>query len=211
MRWPRTLATMPAAQITTGRSTFLKSVSRSTGSICWRNRALRLEPCNLPPRARARSAAFSGCQRRVQGDFGVQQLGHGTTGLRLGGELVELRLIRARDLGGEDQMNRGDGEAVRDLVQRDLGLGFHMLGLQLGFAQNERQRHRETTGVGGADQLLRVRAGLPLETAGKAVWIFVERAALCRDGALAVPDAAFPDGRSKRHHLSSLLGLVRTM
>src|ERR1700730_5199969 len=86
------------------------------------------------------------------------------------------------------------------------GLGFHVLGLQLRFAQNERQCHRKAAGVGGADQLLWVCAGLSLEAAGKAVWVFVERAALRRDGALAVPDAAFPDGRSKRHHLSSLLG-----
>src|SRR5260370_30143530 len=84
-----------------------------------------------------RSAAFSGCQRGVQGDFGVQQLGHGTTGLRLGGELFELCLVRAWDFSSERQMNRSDGEAVRDLVQRDLSLGFPVLIRQPSLAENE--------------------------------------------------------------------------
>ena len=75
-------------------------------------------------------------------------------------------------------MNGGNGKAVSDLVQRDFGLGLQVFGLQLGFAQKERQRHRKTAGMGGADQLFRVCAGLPLEAAGKAVRVFVERAAL---------------------------------
>jgi hypothetical protein len=61
-----------------------------------------------------------------------------------------------------------------------------VLSLQPGFAQNERQRHRKTAGVSGADQLVRVRAALSLEAAGKEVWVFVEHAALFRDGATAI-------------------------
>jgi hypothetical protein len=53
-----------------------------------------------------------------------------------------------------------------------------VFGLQLRFAQNERQRHRKTPGMGGADQLFRICARLSLKAAGKAVRIFVERAAL---------------------------------
>src|ERR1700738_3606179 len=98
-----------------------------------------------------KSPARSGCQRRVQGDFGVKELGYGTTSFRLGDELLELRLIRTRDLGDEGQMNGGNGEAVRDLVQGDLGLGFHVVRPQLGFAQDKRQCHREAAGVGGAN------------------------------------------------------------
>ena len=59
--------------------------------------------------------------------------------------------------------------------------------------------------VRGADQLFRIRARLALEAAGEAVGIILQRAALGRDRALAVLDAALPLGRSgcRRHGCST--------
>jgi tripartite-type tricarboxylate transporter receptor subunit TctC len=104
-------------------------------------------------------------ERRIQRDLRVQQLGHGTAGLRLGGELVELRLVGARHLRLQGEMHGGDGEAVGDLVERDLGGGVHALGGELGLAEDQRQRHGEAAGMGGADQLLGIGAGLAFEAA----------------------------------------------
>ena len=88
----------------------------------------------------------------------------------------------------------GDGKPVALLFQRDVGLGFHLLGGELGFAQDQRQRHGEAGGMRGADQFFRVGAGLAFEAAGEAVGVIVQRAALGRDRALAVLDAALPFG-----------------
>lgn len=38
-------------------------------------------------------------QRRIQGNFGIQNLGNGAAGLGLGGKLLEFGLIRAGHLG----------------------------------------------------------------------------------------------------------------
>jgi hypothetical protein len=59
-------------------------------------------------------------------------------------------------------------------------------------AENERQRHGEAAGMGGADQLLGIGARKSFEAAGKAVRVGFERAALRRDLALAILDAARP-------------------
>src|ERR1700716_3421005 len=98
-------------------------------------------------------------------------------------------------------MDRGDGEAIALLFQRDIGPGLHLLGSEFGFAEDQRQRHGETGGVRRADQLLRVRARPALEAAGEAIGIILERAAFGRDSTLAVLDAALPFRRSisRRH------------
>src|SRR4051794_201722 len=95
-------------------------------------------------------------------------------------------------------MHRRDGKTVALLLERDIRLGFHVLGGELGFAEDQRQRHGETGGMGRANQLFRVRAGLAFEATGEAIRIVLERAALGRDRALAVLDSALPLGRSER-------------
>src|SRR5215813_2729897 len=75
-------------------------------------------------------------------------------------------------------MDGGDGKAVDHLFERDLGRGVHVLGGELGLAENQRQRHREVSGVSRADELLGIGAGLALEAAAEAIGIFLERAAL---------------------------------
>ena len=59
--------------------------------------------------------------------------------------------------------------AVAHLVKRDLGGRLRALGSETRLAQNERQRHGEAGGVSGADQFLRVAAGLALEPAVETV------------------------------------------
>ena len=120
----------------------------------------------------------------------------GQPALALPAKFLELRVVRARDLRSQRQMHRGDGKTVALLFQRDVGLGLHVLGGELGLAKDQRQRHGETGGVRRADQLFRIGAGLALEAAGEAVGVIVQRAALGRDRALAVLDAALPFGRS---------------
>jgi len=92
--------------------------------------------------------------------------------------------------------------AVAHLVKRDLGGRLRALGSETRLAQNERQRHGEAGGVSGADQFLRVAAGLALEPAGETVGIGLQRAALGRDRAFAVLDAAAPGGRTMGFHRS---------
>ena len=75
-------------------------------------------------------------------------------------------------------MHRGDGKAVADLFKRDICLGFHLLGSELGLTKDQRQRHGETSRVCGSDQLLRVGTWFTLETAGEAVGVLFQGAAL---------------------------------
>src|ERR1700682_4657257 len=99
-------------------------------------------------------------------------------------------------------MHGGDGKTIALLFKRDVGFGLHLLGGELGFTEDQRQRHGETGGMRRPDQLFRVRARLALETAGEAVGIILQRAALGRDRALAVLDTALPFGRSEcRWHM----------
>ena len=144
-------------------------------------------------------------QRRVQRDLRIQQFRHRAAGLRHARQFLKLRVVGAGDLRRQRQMNRGDRKTVAYFLQRDVGLGFHVLGGELGFAQDQRQRHGEAGGMRGADQFFRIGAGLALEAAGEAVGIVAERAALGRDRALAVLDAALPFGRSVMSSSSVML------
>src|SRR5450755_2194383 len=154
-------------------------------------------------RVNAASHAPSTDQRRVQGDLGVQQLRDWAARLRLVGKLLKFCIVRTRDLGFQDQMDGRDREAVGLLFKRHVGLGLHMLGGELRFAENERQRHREAAGMRRADQFFRIGPRLALEAAGKAIGIILERTAFGRDGALAILDSARPDRRSVRTHMYS--------
>ena len=82
-------------------------------------------------------------------------------------------------------MNGGDGEAVSLLLQGDVRTGLHMLGGEMRLAEDQRERHGEAAGVGGADQLFGVGAGFVFEPAGKAVRVGIQRAAFGVDLALA--------------------------
>src|SRR4051794_9117998 len=93
-------------------------------------------------------------------------------------------------------MDRGDRESITLLLQGDIGPGFHLLGSEFGFSEDQGQRHGETRGVRRADQLLGVRARLAFKAAGEAVRIIVGRAAFGRDGTLAILDATLPFRRS---------------
>src|SRR5438445_8310218 len=115
-------------------------------------------------------------------------------------------------------MDGGNGKPVGHLFERDFGRGLHALGGELSLAENQRQSHREASGVCRTDQFFGIGAGLALEPAAKAIGIFLERAALGRDGAFAVLDSAVPDGRSMSLHvrfslswLSPLRSIVRDM
>jgi hypothetical protein len=110
------------------------------------------------------------------------------------GQFGKFCLIDAGDLGLQGQMHRGDGKTVGHFLQRDVGLGLHVLGGELGLAKDQRQRHGEAGGVGGADQLFRVGARLAFEAAGEAIRIIAQRTALGRDRALAVLDTTLPFG-----------------
>src|SRR3974390_2855335 len=143
---------------------------------------------------------YSADELCIQGDVGLQQLGNRATSLGLVGKLVELGLIRTRYLGLQVQMHGGDGEPVRDLLESNLSGCLHPFRSEFGLAQYERQRHREAAGVGRADEFFWVGARLALETAAEAVRIVLQRTALGRDRALAILEAALPDGRSVGFH-----------
>ena len=70
-------------------------------------------------------------QLRVQRDLRVQEFRHRTAGLGHAGKLLELRLIRARDLRIQRQMHRGDGKTIALLFQGDVGLGLHVSAVSL--------------------------------------------------------------------------------
>ena len=119
-------------------------------------------------------------------------------------------MIGAGHLALQREMDRGDRVAFALLVERHARRGIEYIGLEIGFTEDQRQRHGEAGGMGRADQLLGVAAGLAFEAAGEAVGIGAERAALGRDRALAVLDAAFPMGRAcfvDRHGVVSCSGL----
>src|SRR5258708_845837 len=144
-------------------------------------------------------------QRRVQRDLGIQQFRYRAPGLGHARQLLEFRLVRARNFRAQGEVHGGDGKTLALLFQRDVGLGLHLLGGELGFAEDQGQRHGETGGMRGPDQFLRVGARLALKTAGEAVRVFLERAALGGNRALAVLDTALPFGRSQcRWHIPLL-------
>src|SRR5262249_28626751 len=79
-------------------------------------------------------SAFEG---RVQGDLRLEELRDRATSLGLACQLLELGLGRPGDLGFQRQVNTGDGVAVGDLVERDLGAGLHAVGSKSGLAQDQ--------------------------------------------------------------------------
>ena len=104
-------------------------------------------------------------QRRSSVIFVFSSFDTGQPALAIACKLLERRLVRARDLRIQRQMNRGDRKTIALLFQRDVGLGLHVFGGELGFAQNQRQRHGEAGSLRRADQLL--EPGLPSKRLAK--------------------------------------------
>ena len=111
-------------------------------------------------------------------------------------ELLEGRLVRTRDLGTERQVDRGDGKSVRHLLQHDLRGRLHQFRGEFGLAQDQRESHRETTGMRGREQLLGVAPLLAFKAAGESIRVVVQCTALGRERALAVLEPAPPYRRT---------------
>src|ERR1700675_1867082 len=98
-------------------------------------------------------------------------------------------------------MDGRNGKTITLFFECDVSLGLDLLSGELGFAKDQRQRHGETGSMRSPDQFLWIRARLALETAGKPIGVVIQRAALGRNSALAVLNAALPFDRSEcRRH-----------
>src|SRR5690606_39984209 len=110
-------------------------------------------------------------------------------------EFVELRLIDVRDLRDHVQMARRDRESVARLVDRHRSLRLDSIRRESGLAEYQRQRHRETPGVRGPDQLLGIRPGAGLEARLETVLRLFEHAGFGGDHPAALFETALPYGR----------------
>ena len=75
-------------------------------------------------------------------------------------ELLELRVVDARDLRVERQRDAVDEETVALLHEAYRGLGVDGLGLEARLVAGERERHREARGVRRAEELFGIGAAL---------------------------------------------------
>src|ERR1700758_5250557 len=102
-------------------------------------------------------------------------------------------------------MDRGDGKAIAVLVDDNFRFAVDVLRHEVSHAEQSDERHRETGGMSRPKQLLRIGARLFTVAAEERVGIGFQRAALGRDRALALTQAAAPGGGSKAFHGSLLL------
>src|SRR6266581_5890564 len=84
-----------------------------------------------------KSDRLLGDERCLQRDIGLEQLGNRTSGLCHAGEPFERRLVCTRNPGLERQVDRRDGVAPLNLLQRDRGGGVHLFGGELGLTQDQ--------------------------------------------------------------------------
>src|SRR2546422_3426906 len=98
-------------------------------------------------------------------------------------------------------MHGGHGESIGHLFQRDRGRSLDSLRLEPRFAELRRKRHRETTGVRCADELLWIGTFFVFETGAEGICDTREHAALCGNSAAAVFEAALPDRGSFSLHV----------
>src|SRR4029079_4122332 len=89
--------------------------------------------CGGDMEARRRSAPHT----RVQRNGGVKKFGDRTAGLCLRRQLLELGLVRTWDFRGQREVHGGDGKPLTLFLERDIGLGLHLLGGELGLAENQ--------------------------------------------------------------------------
>src|SRR3954469_15239719 len=120
-------------------------------------RTVLLTSRNSFSRSRPCSAQF-----RLHRDFGIQQFRDRAAALGVCGGGLELLLRRARHAGLDDEVNLFDRKTLRLLFERDGCGGVVFIGGQAGVAELSRQRHRETAGMRGGDQLFRVGADATL-------------------------------------------------
>src|SRR5262249_46508791 len=144
------------------------------------------------PRSKVAADQLTSVASRVI--LALSSLETGQPALALAASSSNLVWFAPGHLGFQGQTDGGDGVAVGHLIERDFGRGRHVLGGELGLAENERQRHGEASGVCRPDEFLGIGAGFALEAAAETIGIVLERAALGRDRAFAVLDAALPDG-----------------
>src|SRR4029077_3665409 len=100
----------------------------------------------------------------------------------------ERSLVDVRHRGAQRQRRAGDAKALAFRLQRDGGLGAEVGGSEAAALQLERQRHGETAGMRGGDELLGIGALLVLEARFERVGGLVENAGVGRE--LAVSGAA---------------------
>ena len=127
----------------------------------------------------------------LQRDLGVEQLGDRAIGLCVGGDCGETLRVDPRHMRFQHQVRTADLEAVAVLVELDRRPGSEGAVAQSFAGQREAERHRETGGVGGGDQLFRIGPGPIFETRVEAIGIVAEHAGLGRNLALPLLAEAF--------------------
>src|SRR6266851_218507 len=88
----------------------------------------------------------------------LESLRHRATVFGGSGLAVERAFVDIRDLRFAVQLDLGDLKAFADFVNVNRRGGVNSLGLEPAAAEAGRKRHRETAGVRGSDQLLRIRS-----------------------------------------------------
>src|SRR5262245_22212204 len=99
----------------------------------------------------------------VERDFRVEDLGDRAVLLGFTGHAHERGLIQVRYRGAQRQGRAGNAKALAFRLQGDGGLGAELGRSEAAALQLERERHGETAGVRGGDELLGVGALLVLE------------------------------------------------
>src|SRR5690606_27474840 len=112
----------------------------------------------------------AGEQTGIHGDGRMQQLGDWAPRLGSRCSRFKSRLVGAWHASRHIQMDRRNGKSVRRLLQGDGGRRLDPLGSKACLTQLSGERHRETSGVGGADQLFRVGAGRTFEAGVESIW-----------------------------------------
>src|SRR2546429_4100146 len=106
----------------------------------------------------ARSCSRRLNQRRIQLDVRSRQsLRHGTILLRRLRLFEKSCFIDAGHFAFGVEFNSRDLEAFANLLETDAGLRANSRRIVTGLRQSRRQRHRKTSGMRRADQLLRIR------------------------------------------------------
>ena len=80
------------------------------------------------------------------------------------GEGLEARHIDLGNIRLSGEADGADGVAFIGVFELDLGIGADHFWAEASFFEVGRERHREATGVGGADEFLRISARSPGES-----------------------------------------------
>ena len=152
---------------------------------------LRADRRGRPGEARRLAAFERGVDRDV-GDARERARDDADLASLVGG-LLERLLVKPRDAAAGDQIDLRDRRVAVDVSDVDLGVGVYRLDGVTGLGQRGRELHREAARLGGADQLLRVRACAFLEAGLECEWAF-EGARAERHTAVALLEVPLPLG-----------------